>query len=350
MHTKLILSLLLVILPLCTIKAIMKDSLYIFRFVPEKDIFYVPYRNNGTQLEKLSELVEQHREAILNGEISIQVEGYCSSKNTMKENLQVSVLRSNRVKSELIVKEKLTENCFLTRNHTKPYGNIKDIVIVSLRLPEPKAIITSLDTVKTEIQEKPEQKITADTSIVTPVTKLQETSEEIFSEPERKKKGRYTFALRTNLLHLATLTPDLGLEWRANSKFGILVNGSWTSWSWQDKNRRYALWKVSPEMRLYIGKEHQGYLGVMYHIGQFNYKLSDIGKQGDYQGGGLTGGWQLPLNHSLSLDFHIGLGYTYADYEKYNIIENTRIRQGNSTKNYWGINQIGITLQWKLGQ
>lgn len=48
-------------------------------------------------------------------------------------------------------------------------------------------------------------------------------------------------SLRTNLLRWATLTPDLGLEWRINPSWGIAVNGSWTSWNWNDKDRRYAL-------------------------------------------------------------------------------------------------------------
>lgn len=127
-----------------------------------------------------------------------------------------------------------------------------------------------------------------------------------------------------------------------------MVGGSWTSWSWDDENRRYAMWKLSPEVRYYIGREKRGYLGAMYHIGEFNYKFDETGRQGDYQGGAITGGYQLPLNRSLSLDFHAGVGYTRADYDKYKIIEGTKVRQGSDTKNYWGVNQLGVTLVWKI--
>ncbi len=58
-------------------------------------------------------------------------------------------------------------------------------------------------------------------------------------------------SLRANLLRWATLTPDLGVEWRFNPSWSISVNGSWTSWSWNDKDRRYALWEVMPELRYY---------------------------------------------------------------------------------------------------
>ena len=123
-------------------------------------------------------------------------------------------------------------------------------------------------------------------------------------------------SLRANLLRWATLTPDLGLEWRICPSWGIAVNGSWTSWSWNDKDRRYALWEVVPELRYYLGREKRGYLGAMLKTGQFNYKLSTTGKQGDLTGGGITGGYQLKLNKSLSMDFSLGLGYIHADYDK----------------------------------
>lgn len=99
--------------------------------------------------------------------------------------------------------------------------------------------------------------------------------------------------MRANLLRWATLTPDLGIEWRINRHVGIAVNGTWASWSWDDKNRRYALWEVAPEVRWYLGKEKRGYIGAMYKAGQFNYKLSETGRQGDLMGGGIVGGYQL---------------------------------------------------------
>ena len=53
------------------------------------------------------------------------------------------------------------------------------------------------------------------------------------AEAERLSAGKaedadsYTLSLRANLLRWATLTPDLGLEWRICPSWGIAVNGSW---------------------------------------------------------------------------------------------------------------------------
>ena len=155
-------------------------------------------------------------------------------------------------------------------------------------------------------------------------------------------------SLRANLLRWATLTPDLGVEWRICPSWGIAVNGSWTSWSWSDKDRRYALWEVAPEVRYYMGEKKAWYLGAMFKTGQFNYKLSETGKQGDLMGGGITAGYQLRLNKALALDFNLGLGYLNADYEKYEVIDGVRVRHGNETKDWWGPINAGVTLVWKL--
>ena len=155
-------------------------------------------------------------------------------------------------------------------------------------------------------------------------------------------------SLRANLLRWATLTPDLGLEWRICPSWGIAVNGSWTSWSWSDKDRRYALWEVAPEVRYYMGEKKAWYLGAMFKTGQFNYKFSEAGKQGDLMGGGITAGYQLRLNKTLALDFNLGLGYLNADFEKYEVIDGVRVRCGNETKNWCGPINAGVTLVWKL--
>ena len=155
-------------------------------------------------------------------------------------------------------------------------------------------------------------------------------------------------SLRANLLRWATLTPDLGVEWRICPSWGIAVNGSWTSWSWSDKDRRYALWEVVPEVRYYMGEKKAWYLGAMFKTGQFNYKLSETGKQGDLMGGGITAGYQMWLNKALALDFNLGLGYLNADYEKYEVIDGVRVCRGNETKDWWGPTNAGVTLVWKL--
>lgn len=346
------------------------DTTYTFRFVPQTDMFFVPWSGNGQELARLLECVENHKTDILDGRMPLYVDGYCNSSGSEAADLATAKIRSNRVKSELIVRCGIKEESFVTKNH----ADGGDFVTVRLTVPAGKTSVSDEEEVRSKAGEEPladgraeqqhkaaeEQRkaeeaclvaesAEADSLVVEPATDEERQQEYITDTPsEPKPSAASHFALRTNLMRWATLTPDLGIEWRVNSSWGILVNGSWTSWSWNDKDRRYALWEVAPEVRYYIGKEKRGYLGAMYKAGSFNYKLSATGRQGDIMGGGITGGYQLRLNNALALDFSAALGYLNADYEKYTVIDGVRVRQGEGTKNWWGPVNAGVTLVWTI--
>lgn len=349
------------------------DTTYTFRFVPQKDMFYVPLDGNDRELARLLECVRRNKDSILSGSLPLYVDGYSNSLDSEKENLRMAAIRSNRVKSELIVRGGIKEECFITKPHAKSHAADGDLVIVRLTVPAPEASATESEGQskaeeerlaaeraeqerkaaeerrKAEEARRAAEKAEADRLAKEQAARKAEQHQEITATPlESPSSAPYHFALRANLLRWATLTPDLGLEWRVHPSWGILVNGSWTSWSWNGKDRRYALWEVMPEVRYYIGKEKRGYLGAMFKAGEFNYKLSETGKQGDLMGGGITAGYQLRLNKALDLDFNLGLGYLNADYEKYEVIDGVRVRRGNETKDWWGPINAGVTLVWKL--
>ena len=94
------------------------DTVYTFRFVSDRDMFYVPYSGNDIELARLEECIGNHRTDILDGKLPLYVDGYSTAGQDEAENIAMSKIRSNRVKSELIVRQKLTEDCFITRNHS----------------------------------------------------------------------------------------------------------------------------------------------------------------------------------------------------------------------------------------
>lgn len=338
------------------------DTTYVFRFVPREDMFYVPFGGNDRELARLEACVKRHKEDILAGNIPLHVDGYCNSAATGQENLSIAKTRSNRVKSELITHSGLTEACFITRNHSG--GG--DYVTVRLVVPvtDSKAEADAVEQARLEAERKAEQERIAKEQVEKERLAKEQAEREAAEQAERErqvaaeqarlqteaadKAKPYMLSLRANLLRWATLTPDLGIEWRINRNVGLLVSGSWTSWSWDDKNRRYALWEVSPEVHWYLGKEKRGYVGAMFKAGEFNYKFSATGRQGDLIGGGIVGGYQLRLNNALSMDFSLGIGCLHADYDKYEVIDGVRVRAGKETKNWWGPVSAGVTLVWQL--
>lgn len=322
------------------------DTTYLFRFMPEKDMFYVPWSGNDKELARMETCVERFKAAILEGRIPLRVDGYCHSAASEAENLRIAKVRSSRVKSELIIRQKLKEEHFITRNHAAE----GDFVTVRITLPKPATQQPTHTATDAASSETVRAKTNATVKTVAAAEPYRETQTVPAPASRPVAAAPYTFALRANLLRWATLTPDLGIEWRINRHVGVLVNGSWTSWSWDDKNRRYALWEVNPEVRWYLGRKKNGYVGALYKVGEFNYKLSGTGKQGDLMGGGITGGYQLQLNRALSMDFTFGLGYVNADVEKYTITDGVRVRQGKETKHWFGPVQAGVTLVWRFGK
>lgn len=316
------------------------DTTCIFRFVPQKDMFYVPWKGNDTELARLLEYIENNKATILDGKLPLLVDGYCKSQGSKAENLATAKIRANRVKSELIIRAKIKEENFITHNHATE----GDFVTVRLTVPVKETAVTDAEE---------EARLAAEPTVAgrrerqkAEAAAQQNTLADTPSET--KITTDYHLSLRANLLRWATLTPDLGLEWRICPSWGIAVNGSWTSWSWSDKDRRYALWEVAPEVRYYMGEKKAWYLGAMFKTGQFNYKLSETGKQGDLMGGGITAGYQLQLSKALDLDFNLGLGYLNVDFEKYEVIDGVRVRRGNETKDWYGPINAGVTLVWKL--
>ena len=346
------------------------DTTYTFRFVSQKDMFYVPWNGNDTELARLLECIENNKATILDGKLPLLVDGYCNSQSSEVKNLATAKIRANRVKSELITRAKIKEENFITHNHAT--GG--DFVTVRLTVPVKETAVTDAEaearrkaeTERLETEKHAEQERLAEEQRKAEEARLA-AEPTVAGRRERQKAEAaaqqntladtpsgtkittdYHLSLRANLLRWATLTPDLGLEWRICPSWGIAVNGSWTSWSWSDKDRRYALWEVAPEVRYYMGEKKAWYLGALFKAGQFNYKISETGKQGDLMGGGITTGYQLRLNKALTLDFNLGLGYLNADFEKYEVIDGVRVRCGNETKNWCGPINAGVTLVWKL--
>ena len=369
------------------------DTTYIFRFVPNDDMFYVPWNGNDRSLHQLLNILEKNKKQLQAGQMYISVSSYAASANDILTSERMAYIRNNRIKSELITQGGLTEQMFVTdRAILSSYGKekLRNVVVVTFpasvekvaeiagieaarrvenynkersgKAERERQFIEQAAREKAEAERLAKEQAEREHLAAQEKARKQAETERLAAEREEKERAEterlaaeaaakakaHSLSLRANLLRWVTLTPELGVEWRLNRHVGILVNGSYTSWTWNSNDRRYALWEIAPEARYYIGKEKRGYIGAIYKAGSFNYKLSEIGKQGNLMGGGLTGGYQLKLNKALNLDFSLALGCLHADYDKYIVIDGIRVRQGKETKNWWGPISAGVTLVWNI--
>ena len=219
------------------------DTTYTFRFVSQKDMFYVPWNGNDTELARLLECIENSKATIFDGKLPLLVDGYCNSLGGEAENLATAKIRANRVKSELITRAKIKEENFITHNHATE----GDFVTVRLTVPVKETAVTDaeaearrkaeaerLETEKRAEQERlaEEQRKAEEARLAAEKAEAEKAAQQntLADTPsETKITTDYHLSLRANLLRWATLTPDLGLEWRICPSWGIAVNGSWTS-------------------------------------------------------------------------------------------------------------------------
>lgn len=333
------------------------DSLYIFRFVAGNDMFYIPWQGNDEQLRALCRMVDTHRAAIDAGTLPVQVDSYCASLPTEKENLGTAFVRANRVKSELITRKGLKEMNFVTANYARAYLNNKDVVVVTLRIPATKQP-EQLEAVK-EQPKKEEPKVEVKPQ-PKPAVEKQPQSE---PQPDQvvktvsERRTPYKFAVRTNLLYDAFLLPTLGIEWRINRNVGVKLDGS-LSWWGNEHGKVQKMWLLNPEVRWYLLRDKRFYVGASGSYGQYNiYKYmlgnmlkDDTGYQGKLWNAGVTVGYQLLLCRSFSVDFNLGLGYTRSEYDSFAMIDKVRVyKDRDKSKNFWGPTQAGISLVWTIG-
>lgn len=346
-----------------------------FVFLPANDMFYIPWQGNDERLSALCRMVDTHRAAIDAGTLPVQVDSYCASLPTEKENLRMAFVRASRVKSELITRKGLKEADFVTANHARANLNNKDVVVVTLRIPSgdvlPDRTVPPADTVipdRTVIlnevkdlqPQRSEPEILRSAQNDSGIPSAQNDSGTPSAQHDKGNDAPtstpYTFALRTNLLYDALLLPTLGVEWRINPHVGVRLDGSLSHWG-GSSDKVQKVWLLNPEVRWYLLRDKRFYAGVSATYGKYNiYKYplgsllkDDTGYQGSLWNAGLTVGYQLHLCRSFSLDFNLGLGYTRSEYDSFAMTNGTRVgKQRNKSKSLFGPTQIGVSLIWRL--
>ena len=110
------------------------DTTYIFRFVPNDDMFYVPWNGNDRSLHQLLNILEKNKKQLQAGQMYISVSSYAASANDILTSERMAYIRNNRIKSELITQGGLTEQMFVTdRAIPSSYGKekLRNVVVVT---------------------------------------------------------------------------------------------------------------------------------------------------------------------------------------------------------------------------
>ncbi|HCO68560.1 MAG TPA: DUF3575 domain-containing protein [Dysgonomonas sp.] len=161
-------------------------------------------------------------------------------------------------------------------------------------------------------------------------------------------------AIKNNLLYDATLTPNLGLEFRTGMKNTLDVNVGFNPFTFSE-GKKLKHWLVQPELRFWTCEAFNGtFIGVHAHGGEFsvaNFKmpfgwleqLQNYRYEGYFVGGGISVGHQWILSKRWTFEASIGAGYAFIEYDKYPCPDcGPKIK--SDTYNYWGITKATLSF------
>ena len=165
------------------------------------------------------------------------------------------------------------------------------------------------------------------------------------------------FAIKTNLVHDALVTPDLGAEISLAHRFSINVEGVYAWWSRKQTNRYWRIRGAWLEFRLWLGQaaSHRALTG--HHIGiygsghDYDFEFGGRGWQSPRTtyGVGLSYGYSFPIAKRLNLDLGLRVGYSAGHLIKYRPDCNAYVCSSRSFNRYFGLTGLEVTLVWFPG-
>ena len=183
----------------------------------------------------------------------------------------------------------------------------------------------------------------------------------LLSAQDRANKGEIilpSWGIKTNLLHDATTSPNLGLEFRTGRKTSLDVSASYKPWTFSDqKNMRHLL--AQPEFRWWTRETFNGhFFGLHGHYAFYNWGNMPDPPFSDYMnkhrfvgwlaGGGLSYGYRWNFDHRWALEATVGAGYAYMEHDKYECGTCDKLVAKENT-DYFGPTRAGITLIYGIG-
>lgn len=170
-------------------------------------------------------------------------------------------------------------------------------------------------------------------------------------------------AIKSNLLYDATATANLGIEIGLGARTTIDLTGNYNDWYIdKDTNHKINHFLVQPEFRYYLCEKMKGhFFGLHAHYSQYDIcgdswllgafkelsNLRGVSASGCYKGhgygAGISYGYNLMLSNRFNIEFTLGAGYTYLDYDIYGTERGAECI-GGGKKDYIGITKAGISL------
>jgi hypothetical protein len=167
-------------------------------------------------------------------------------------------------------------------------------------------------------------------------------------------------AIKTNLLYDATATINAGIEFGLAPRWSMDIPLNYNIWSFPGKDPIYKHAYAQPEVRYWFCDRMAGhFIGIHAHGGAYNVGLipnqiklfwndfsllTNYRYQGYFAGAGVSYGYAWALSEHLNLEFEIGAGYAYTEYDKFECEECGRKLEEKVPAHYVGPTKAAVNF------
>lgn len=156
--------------------------------------------------------------------------------------------------------------------------------------------------------------------------------------------------IKNNLLWDGVTVPNGGLEFAMGRHWTLDAWGAVNAWDYKG-NMQLNLFLLQPEVRYWPCQKFEGhFFGLHGHAAHFNVgmipfipNLEHTVYRGNLYGGGLSYGYHYAFGKRWGLEFTLGIGYAYLNYEEFYCTYCAESR-GKKTRHYLGPTRAGVSL------
>ena len=167
------------------------------------------------------------------------------------------------------------------------------------------------------------------------------------------------FAVKTNLLYDLLVTPNLGVEIALDNdcKYSFAANWMYAWWNNDQIKWYHRVNGGDLAVRRWFGKKSRENRFSGLHAGVYGQTLTyDFawGKRGyiaeKYSfAAGVEGGYSMPIGKRLNLDFSLGAGFMWGEYQEYLPMDDCYVWQATKLRRWIGPTKAEVQLVWILG-
>lgn len=161
-------------------------------------------------------------------------------------------------------------------------------------------------------------------------------------------------AIKTNLLHWATGTPNAALEWGMTSQLTASLSVGYNALASLGQVSLRHL-SIVPELKYWpCQRFERHFIGVHGSLGKFDLAnlpfipaFKERAYNGTFYGGGIIYGYHWPLGKRWGIEAKVGAGYLYIDYKKFACKTCDEFLKQEKV-HYWGATSAAISVIYLL--